>query len=70
MYKNNIHPEVKNCSVSIQAPCRHGVSVELAYFQPESEKHPYSDIPNQLAYLMFSDGLYKSFPADLNIRKQ
>ena len=70
MYKNNIHPEVKNCSVSIQAPFRPDVSAEPSDFQPESVKHPYSGTLNQLVYVMFPDDLHKSFPADLNIREQ
>ena len=70
MYKSNIHPEAKNCSVSIQAPYRLDASAELADFQLENVKRPYFDTPILLVYAVFYDGLHKFFLAALNIQKQ
>jgi hypothetical protein len=53
VYKNNIHPEAKNCSVLIEAPCRLDVSAEPADFQLESGKRPYFDTPIPLVYAIY-----------------
>ncbi|RZO43518.1 MAG: hypothetical protein EVA81_07965 [Proteobacteria bacterium] len=70
MYKNNIHPEAKNCSVSVQAHCCYEVLVGLVVFQLESGKHPCSDKQIRLVYEMSLDAAHKSFLVYLNIPKQ